>query len=90
MYISKIKFTSLLNKRLVASRFRHFIRIQAYFRGKMITLALAGIILTMLCICIAWKRVELCQIMAEFPGPKAWPIVGNALQLKRDPHGKIS
>ena len=56
----------------------------------MITLALAGIILTVLCICIAWKRVELCQIMAEFPGPKAWPIVGNALQLKRDPHGKIS
>jgi hypothetical protein len=26
--------------------------------------------------------------MSAVPGPKAWPVVGNALQLKRDPHGR--
>jgi hypothetical protein len=36
---------------------------------------------------MAWKRFEFCHIMSAVPGPKAWPIVGNALQLKRDSHG---
>ena len=53
----------------------------------MLTIVFAGIILILLCIWIAWKRFEFCHIMSEVPGPKAWPIVGNALQLKRDPHG---
>jgi hypothetical protein len=53
----------------------------------MLTIVFAGIILILLCIWIAWKRFEFCHIMSAVPGPKAWPIVGNALQLKRDPHG---
>jgi hypothetical protein len=54
----------------------------------MLTIVFSGIILILLCIWIAWKRFEFCHIMSAVPGPKAWPVVGNALQLKRDPHGR--
>ena len=54
----------------------------------MITLVLAGIIFSVLGIWVAWKRLELWQIISLIPGPKSWPVVGNALQLKRDPYGR--
>lgn len=54
----------------------------------MLTFTLAGVILTLLFIWAAWKRFIFCQIVSDIPGPKAWPIVGNALQLKWDPHGR--
>jgi hypothetical protein len=53
----------------------------------MLTLVFAGII-TLLCIWIAWKRIVFCQVMSVIPGPKAWPIIGNTFQVKRDPHGR--
>ena len=65
----------------------NFIQIKQGWEAIMLSLVLAGIILTVLCIWIAWKRVQLCQIISQLPGPKSWPVVGNALQLKRDPHG---
>ena len=54
----------------------------------MFSLVLAGIILTLVCVWIAWKRIKFCLVMSAIPGPKAWPIVGNTLQFKRESHGK--
>ncbi|XP_028401933.1 cytochrome P450 4V2-like [Dendronephthya gigantea] len=36
---------------------------------------------------ISWKRLTFCQILSPIPGPKSWPIVGNALQFDRTPQG---
>ena len=79
--------TSLLNDRIASQSGLYFISDQAYLKGNMLTIVFAGIILIVLCIWMAWKRFEFSHIMSAVPGPKAWPIVGNALQLKRDPHG---
>jgi hypothetical protein len=56
----------------------------------MLALVLPGTILTLICIWLlhVWKHIKLCRIMSAIPGPKGWPIVGNALQLKRDPQGE--
>ena len=56
----------------------------------MFSLVLAGIILTFVSIWIAWKRIKFCEAMSAIPGPKAWPIVGNTLQFKRESHGESS
>ena len=56
----------------------------------MLSLVLAGIVLTFVSIWIAWKRMEFCQVMSAIPGPKAWPIVGNTLQFKRESYGESS
>ena len=52
----------------------------------MLVFVLPGVFLTLICIWVLWKRLKFCLIMSAIPGPRAWPIVGNALQLKRDPH----
>ena len=56
----------------------------------MLSLVLAGIVLTFVSIWIAWKRMESCRVMSAIPGPKAWPIVGNTLQFKRESYGESS
>ena len=54
----------------------------------MLVFVLPGVFLTLICIWVLWKHFRFCQAMSAIPGPRAWPIVGNALQLKRDPHGR--
>ena len=39
------------------------------------------------CSKLVWKRFKFCQTLSRIPGPKGLPILGNALQFKRDPHG---
>ena len=47
-------------------------------------------ILTVYFAWISWKRLKFCQIVSAIPGPKSWPVVGNALQFDRTPQGKYT
>ena len=51
---------------------------------------LAVLILTVYFAWVSWTRLKFCQILSIVPGPKSWPVVGNALQFDRTPQGKCS
>ena len=53
----------------------------------------AVLILAIIMLYFCWillERLKFCRILSEIPGPKSWPLVGNALQFDRTPQGKGS
>ena len=49
------------------------------------------LILAIIMLYFCWillERLKFCRILSEIPGPKSWPLVGNALQFDRTPQGK--